>query len=143
MPSSLTNLRTHTLLYHTHILTSSTYYPASPMSPHFVFFSLLLLLQYETMTAGDTAYIYMAILHPLNTFKQQESKHTRISFLQQAPYFSQIYKIFVHFARTHTHENIYIHTQIQGYWEMKVRLKGKRKKSSENDVILNDPQLLN
>ena len=138
MPCNHASAYTYALLTHT----SSTYYRVSPMSSSSSFSFCLCNCFDETMTAGDTAYIYMAILHPLNTFKQQESKHTRISFLQQAPYFSQIYKIFVHFARTHTHENIYIHTQIQGYWEMKVRLKGKRKKSSENDVILNDPQLL-
>ena len=140
MPSSLTNLRTHTLLYHTHILTSSTYYPASPNVAAFRFlfaFAFASIRNYDCW--GYCIHLY-GNFASIKYFQVARVKtHSHIFSSTSTIFFTDLQNIRTLCAHTHTHENIYIHTQIQGYWEMKVRLKGKRKKSSENDVILNDP----
>ena len=136
MPSSLTNLRTHTLLYHTHILTSSTYYPASP---NVAAFRVLFAFAFASIRNYD-CWGYCIHLYgnfaSIKYFQVARVKtHSHIFSSTSTIFFTDLQKTRPHHSRTH--ENIYIHTHKYkdiGKW----KLHRKGKKSSKNDVILND-----
>ena len=109
MPSSLTNLRTHTLLYHTHILTSSTYYPASPNVAAFRFlfaFAFASIRNYDCW--GYCIHLY-GNFASIKYFRVARVKtHSHIFFFNKHHIFTDLQNTRPHHSRTH--ENIYIHT---------------------------------
>ena len=110
MPSSLTNLRTHTLLYHTHILTSSTYYPASPNVAAFRFlfaFAFASIRNYDCW--GYCIHLY-GNFASIKYFRVARVKtHSHIFFFNKHHIFHRSTK-YTYSALTHSWKHIYSHT---------------------------------
>ena len=104
MPSSLTNLRTHTLLYHTHILTSSTYYPASPNVAAFRFlfaFAFASIRNYDCW--GYCIHLY-GNFASIKYFQVARVKtHSHIFSSTSTIFFTDLQNIRTLCAHTHTH----------------------------------------
>ena len=111
MPSSLTNLRTHTLLYHTHILTSSTYYPASPNVAAFRFlfaFAFASIRNYDCW--GYCIHLY-GNFASIKYFQVARVKtHSHIFSSTSTIFFTDLQNIRTLCAHTHSRKHIHSHT---------------------------------